>query len=122
MFLYLSSVDSVLFFPDNNFWEFTVELPNSLDGERYRVALTSVYCKDLQQDYYYVYCNAIESSVVGDKYGNVLAVFTQSGPVEPLQYHNFAQNSVKRLKFTVESRTLQHLDHTVYFVLHLLEK
>lgn len=122
MYLYLSSLDSLAYFPQNNFWDFTVELPKSINTEDYQLALTHIFYKGKVQDYCFVYCDAVESSVVKGGEDCVLGAFYDKGVVDSPHYLNLITNSLKRIRIKVVGGKLSAPNTPLFLTLHLREK
>ena len=125
MYLYTSCDDSKGLFPQNDCWDFIVELPKSLENYS-KVALTHVWfrSKAIKGSYYYLLCDVVESSVVGGIEAPVLATFYEPGAVGNPAYIKLTLDSIKRLRLTVKSadkKPLQDITKEIYFTLHFVK-
>lgn len=124
MYLYISTQDSEQFYPYNECYDFSIELPRELKGPL-DIALTFVYlkAKPLKGGYYYLLCDAVEPSFVRDCERPVLGSFYTSGSVTTPKYLRINRESLKRLTFSIRTCQLKvppPCEKPVYFTLHLI--
>lgn len=119
MYLYVSSKDSLDYFPQNSGGDFTVELPVALKGVC-DLALTHVYGDSIRVGYYYVFCSVCTHNIVHGREDKILGSFLESGTLDTTYYTPVDQARIKRIRFTV----LSAIDNTpyqgeLYFTLHI---
>jgi hypothetical protein len=127
MYLIVSSDDCKDLYPDNNIWDFTVELPIPLVTKNYRAALTGVYFKKrvTKGSFCVVFSDICEESVYSGTQKRILGTFFQPGNIENPPYLNLLGDWVKRIRFKVqlcEVETYPDSDQSIFFVIHLQEK
>ena len=124
----ISSKDSKAFYPGNNIWEFSSELPTEIDLRKYHdVAVVQVdtnieSIKSLSAAYY-IFSDICETSNVCGIHRSYLGSFVKPSIISTPKYLRLCQNSIRRIKiqivtaeFTVPSTTVED---TEYFTLTL---
>lgn len=126
MYVYVSSNDSEIYFPNNRASDFTVELPSVITTENLEIALVNIYFDYSQPNhrpedkYYYILLDCVEPSVLSGKDIQILGSFFQNGPVSPPAYLKFSQKEVKRLNIKVITSdfkvpdNIEHLNLTLH--------
>lgn len=126
MFIYVSSQDSRDIYKGNKFLRFSVELPTELHTQNCELSLKHVWFskgKGVRGSYYYVFCDAVEPSIVNGKEAPILGSFFQQGATVSDEYHHISTNYIKRLTFNINCSDSEapSIDRTLYFTLHLRE-
>ena len=127
MYLIVSSDDCKDLYPENNIWDFTVELPVALAASKYRAALSAVYFKKkvIRGSFCVVYSDICEDSVYNGAQKRILGTFSQPGNIENPLYLNLIGDWIKRIRFTIELCEVEETpetDQTIFFAIHLREK
>lgn len=128
MYIYLSSDNSKQYYKGNDFFQFTVELPSVLYTENCEITLKSVYfkkTKELRNNYFHVFCDCIQPSIVNGQESSILGTFFEPGATDTDQYHSITTNYLKRLTFRIYASELSKkdkTDSTLYMTLHIREK
>lgn len=123
MFLYVASDDCKDIYPNNSCWDFTVELPEEVQGVC-RVALTQVFFKQksFARGLYFVICDICEESVVKGKRERILGTFFTPGSLDSPDYIGTSRDPIKRLRFSVKDihfETPKDYSGALNFTLHL---
>ena len=127
MYLIVSSDDCKDLYPENNIWDFTIELPVALVASKYRAALSAVYFKKkvIRGSFCIVYSDICEDSVYNGVQKRILGTFSQPGNIENPPYLNLVGDWIKRIRFKIELCELQEnpdSEQVIFFAIHLQEK
>ena len=103
MYLFLSSNDSKIFHPHNSPFNFTIELPKTLDLQgNWKCALAEIfYSESLDQDLF-VYCDICEYSYIDDGYKPILRVVNGSDIYDTLFYQPITTQFVNRIHIYIK--------------------
>lgn len=102
MYLFVSSDDCKDLYPANTPINFTVELPQPVEGTH--ISLHHVYYTKRPQatkEYYYVLCDLVEPSVLAGKEKRVLGSFFEKGSLEHPQDIALISSFVKRINIKI---------------------
>lgn len=125
--LFLSSTDSLAFFPNNKAIDFHVEFSEALNlSGRWTCALTQIAFKDELVSDIVVLCDICESSYINNTRLPVLRVIPQSNSnvfifTQPFRL-NISRDEIKRLRLYIRTTTLEEplfLSQPVTCSLHL---
>ena len=121
MYVYVSSADSKTIYPNNSAEEFIVELPHAIQDYT-KIAVTYVHFRGRPSTYYYIFCDAIESSVIKGNTLPVLGSFFESGSISNPAYVKISREEVQRLRLVVKpaDSSVKPLTGEIYFTLHLV--
>ena len=127
MYLIVSSDDCKDLYPNNNIWDFTIELPIALVANKYRAALTGVYFKKkvTKNSFCIVFSDICEESVYNGVQKRVLGTFPKPGNIENPPYLNLIGVWVKRIRFKIELCEVEEnpvSEQTIFLVIQLQEK
>ena len=103
-FIYLNSEDSKTIFPENNSFDFTVDLSKILTG-RFLIALADFNCENFTEPLF-VFCDIVNTSFMFDQYLPVLRRVYKNGEVQNLQYHRASRNSIQRVRVYIRDQQL----------------
>ena len=115
MYLFISSNDCNLIYPSNSPKDFTVELPQVIEGSALSL-LHVVYYKKTNQPidrYYYVLCDLVEHSVLGGKEVRVLGSFFESGSLDKPENIALLSSAIKRIRIKIVTDDLGDPDDLV---------
>ena len=86
MYLYISSNDCLNLYPSNTATDFIVELPQAITGTHlslhhvyFNTKNPNLFQQRTPDEYYYVLCDLVETSVLDGKESHVLGSFFQKG-------------------------------------------
>ena len=108
MFIYLSSTDSPEFYPQNEPYEFTVELPENLNLEgNWHCALLS-FSQPVSDDVT-IFCDILDYSFIQNTYKPVLHQISEQdiyfSDFPNLHYMKVKDSSIKRIKISILKST-----------------
>lgn len=105
IYIYLSSTDSTNVFPDNNSFDFTVDLNRNISG-RFLVALSDFYCENFNEPLY-IFCDIVNTSFIHGQYLPALRLVHANGEAINLQYHKASRNSIQRIRVYIRDKDLK---------------
>ena len=114
MYLFLSHKDSENLYPDNSPADFTVELPRSLSGNF--ISLQNIYFKRKEvesEEYFYILCDIVESSILGGQERKVLGSFFESGSIVCPQDLPLTSNLIRRLHIRIVNTQFKQTQNLV---------
>ena len=103
-FIFLNSTDSENLFPDNNSFDFTVDLERNITG-RFLIALTDFDCENFTEPLF-IFSDIINTSYINNSYSPVLKLVTKTGEQTNLQYHQTSRNSIQRIRIYIKDNRL----------------
>ena len=103
--IFISSLDSLEYSPDNTTYDFTVTLPEPIIG-RYKVALTEISYPTHFEDLY-IFCDIVEQSYLQDKSLPLLRIVTGMGELNHLYYFNVTRQVIQRLRVYILDKNLE---------------
>ena len=106
MYLFISSEDSNELNPANTSYDFTVTLPQTINGS-FEIALAEMTYTSHNEDLY-VFCDLCEHSFVKDSMLPILRAVTGVGGYQNLFYHKVTRNSIQRVRIFITNKKLEH--------------
>lgn len=129
MYIFVSSHDSKTYYPSNTGWDFRVELPVPIkEAHLYEIALTHVfypYQLGIENQYFYIFCDIVEESIVNGSKHQILGSFFQIGSIETPQYLPIIKDPLHRIHCFIKHSDLTEpaITHLpIFFTLHLKKK
>ena len=116
MYVYISSSDCSLLYPDNTSSQFFVELPVAINAEKYKVGLTQIYFKG--EAFCTLTSSICEESIINCSLQPVIATFYKSGNISQPAYKSLVGDWIKRIHFSLQS---SEKIGDFYFTLHFKE-
>lgn len=104
-YLFLSSDDSLTYHPDNNSYDFTVELSRELKGAK-RLALCELVFTPINEDLY-VFCDVCDDSYALDRSLPLLRIVNASGEVSNLYFQDVTRSHVHRIRIYIRTKRLE---------------
>lgn len=103
MYLNLSSRDSLKFHPQNNSYDFIIELPNQIVG-RYKCALFDFFCDSAFTGDLYVYTDICEPEYVSDSVLPLLRIVSEAGELTTPHFKVCSRQQFKRINIYIRDR------------------
>ena len=103
-YLYLSSNDSLDYYPTNNPFDFTVNLPYSLSGQ-FVVALAEVHYTSHEEELF-IFCDLCEDSYIKDNSLPILRTVSNIGEFSNLYFHTVTRKSIQRIRIYITNKNL----------------
>ena len=103
-YIYLSSDDSLEYFPNNTNFDFTVELAQEFRGA-YRLALCEIYFTPAIEDLY-VFCDVCSRSRVLDDLLPLLRIVRAPGEFANLYYQELTRPILQRIRLYIRDKSL----------------
>lgn len=111
IYLNLASTDSLLYHPQNSAYDFTVELPQTIEGQ-FKCALLEFRCTTIGEQLY-VYSNICEPQYVHDAIRPLLRIVSESGEVTLPHYKTVTRQEIQRIHIYVRNRHFDIPTHTL---------
>ena len=110
IYLHLSSRDSLNYHPGNVWHDFTVELPDLIEG-KFSAALVDFATTDTNQETLneelYVFSDILENSFVLDHQLPLMRIVAQFGEVTLPHYKTVSREFLQRIKIYIKNRQLE---------------
>ena len=106
IFLNLSSLDSVAYHAENNWHDFTVELPRSIEGN-FRCALLEFWCGTPLTEEIYVYTDICEPEYVANSVQPLLRVVVEEGEFSNPYFKTVSRRTIQRVQVYIRNRSSQ---------------
>ena len=103
-YIYLSSDDSLDYFPNNTNFDFTVEFAQEFRGA-YRLALCEIYFTQATEDLY-VFCDVCTRSRVLDDLLPLLRIVRAPGELSNLYYQELTRPILQRIRLYIRDKSL----------------
>ena len=103
--LFISSEDSKMFYPDNNSYDFTIELVKTMRG-RFRIALCEIDYTPSGEDLY-IFCDACSQTQVMDRLLPLLRIVDTPGEFSTLYFRTVTRPLVQRLRVYIRNRDME---------------
>lgn len=104
-FVYASSDDSLDFYPKNNSFDFTVNLPHSISGNLF-IALGEIYYTSHGEDLL-VFCDLCEDSFIKGTSLPVLRSVSHTGEFTHLYFHSVTRATIQRIRIYITNNNLE---------------
>ena len=101
-YYFLSSNDSTNIYPDNKNSNFTMDLPQKIEG-KYECALTEIRFNNPTAEELYVYCDIIEHNYVRNKFLPILRRVTDSTNFHKLYFFKVKQNRISKIRIYIRN-------------------
>ena len=105
-YLFLSSNESLEYHPKNTTYDFTVELPQILDG-KFSFALLDIAAEKKISEALYVFCDSCEYSLAHDRMAPLLRIATQAGEVRIAYFVKASRRVIQRIRIYITNRNFQ---------------
>ena len=105
IFLNLSSRDSLRYHPNNEWHDFTVELPHSIEG-KFKCALLEFYSQSALVEDIYVFSNICEPEYTRDSVLPLLRIVSESGEVSHPYYKEVSREVIQRVHIYIKDQNL----------------
>lgn len=127
MYILVSSLDSRDLYPENSYSDFTVELHRGIDTRTFEIALIQVFGVSFPgNQLFYIFSPVCQTSLVSGEERDLLGQFYEFGSVSNPIYNKFAQESVKRIRFSLRTPQIEtpraRNKAVIYLTLHLRDK
>lgn len=104
IYLNLSSSDSLDFHPENNSFDFIVELPTIIEGQ-FSCALIDFFCEAATFEPLYIFCDICEPEYVLDSVRPLLRIVAESGEVNTAHSKKVNRREIRRVQLSIRDRT-----------------
>ena len=101
-FLNLSSTDSLVFYPDNTAYDFTVELPDYFEGQ-YQCALMDFSCAASLSEELYIFSDICEPEYVHDCILPLLRIVRERGEVNTPFFKVASRRVIQRVRIFIRN-------------------
>ena len=110
--MFLTSLDSSQYHPTNQTYNFTVELPQTLEGA-FTCALLEFFSQSLNNEELYVYCDICESSLTRDRMLPLIRIVPEVGEVNIPYFLKITRPIVQRIRIYIRDRDYKIPDYDI---------
>ena len=104
-YLFVCSEDSVDLNPANATYDFTISLPQELNG-KFKIALGEITYTSHFEDLY-VFCDLCEHSYIKDTSLPILRIVPKMGEFQNLYFHSVTRSNIQRIRIFITNSRLE---------------